>query len=566
VNVGRQTTLAAVISCVLACPWDAQANVSLKNGNFFIGFTDVIFQGGLEMKVERVYNSKTDFKGMFGWGWGTDYESYCTPELDGSILFHQYGGGAEVAFMPMSGSILPERAAGVLLEQALKTDRLASTRLGYTEYRHKLDRDASFRRDEEAAIRKSSKSTLRPAELPPPGTKLESHRFGYEVIDVRPDGLRRTKEGTSTQVFDRQCALSRIEDKNGNYVELTYRPGERSASGAPEIDMIRDNDGRELHYTWTGGLVTDIRTKDGHRATYRYVGSELVETKDVDGNVYRYRYSPDSRHDMIAIEYSDNTTMEITYVPPWKQESVHSVKDRDGTLTVYGYSIPDATRADVGVEVFGSNGDLISRSSYLYRFATTPQGESYDASLTTILDGDRTVTSYTPHGLPTLIEHGSEVTRFAYDDEGHVTLKDTPTESTELAYDLVVKKVVSVKRYPHLQPDKATTSEFRYDSKGNLVWALSSEGKELRLEYDDHGRIRAIQAVHGPTIRFEYNANSKPVRITQVGVGDITVTYSSNGEIEKVDSSAGRKIALEVTTVFQELLDVIRPAGVSLSF
>jgi hypothetical protein len=44
------------------------------------------------------------------------------------------------------------------------------------------------------------------------------------------------------------------------------------------------------------------------------------------------------------------------------------------------------------------------------------------------------------------------------------------------------------------------------------------------------------------------------------------VEYTVTGEIKRVDSTAGRKIALQVTSAFQNLLDIIRPAGVSLSF
>jgi hypothetical protein len=44
------------------------SNVSPKNGNFFIGYTDISYPGGLEPKIERVYNSKSWFKGIYGWG------------------------------------------------------------------------------------------------------------------------------------------------------------------------------------------------------------------------------------------------------------------------------------------------------------------------------------------------------------------------------------------------------------------------------------------------------------------------------------------------------------------
>src|SRR5689334_11683133 len=79
----------------------ASAHVSLKNGNFFIPFKDIIYPGGFEPKVERVYNSKTSFKGYFGWGWGTEYEVYLTVSPDGGVTVHEYGGGATNRFTPV---------------------------------------------------------------------------------------------------------------------------------------------------------------------------------------------------------------------------------------------------------------------------------------------------------------------------------------------------------------------------------------------------------------------------------------------------------------------------------
>ncbi|MGE0616855.1 MAG: DUF6531 domain-containing protein, partial [Bacteriovoracia bacterium] len=62
----------------LALAPTASSNVSLKNGNFFVAYRDLYYPGGFEPKVERVYNSKTGFQGIFGYGWGTEYEVYLT--------------------------------------------------------------------------------------------------------------------------------------------------------------------------------------------------------------------------------------------------------------------------------------------------------------------------------------------------------------------------------------------------------------------------------------------------------------------------------------------------------
>jgi hypothetical protein len=49
-------------------------------------------------------------------------------------------------------------------------------------------------------------------------------------------------------------------------------------------------------------------------------------------------------------------------------------------------------------------------------------------------------------------------------------------------------------------------------------------------------------------------------------VGSINVSYTNSGEIKKVESAAGRRVAVQVTSAIQNLVDIIKPAGVNLSF
>jgi predicted RecB family endonuclease len=57
----------------------------------------------------------------------------------------------------------------------------------------------------------------------------------------------------------------------------------------------------------------------------------------------------------------------------------------------------------------------------------------------------------------------------------------------------------------------------------------------------------------------------KPVEIEMEKVGVINVAYDNYGEIKKVESKAGAKMALQVTQAFQSLLSIVKPAGVNLN-
>ena len=91
----------------------------------------------------------------------------------------------------------------------------------------------------------------------------------------------------------------------------------------------------------------------------------------------------------------------------------------------------------------------------------------------------------------------------------------------------------------------------------------------LFLIYDSKGKISKMvdqeSASSRRVLAFKYNALGKPVEIEMEKVGKINVAYDNYGEIKKVESSAGHKMALQVTQAFQNLLTIVKPAGVNLN-
>ncbi len=107
------------------------------------------------------------------------------------------------------------------------------------------------------------------------------------------------------------------------------------------------------------------------------------------------------------------------------------------------------------------------------------------------------------------------------------------------------------------------SSEFQYDDKsGQLVKARTSEGKGIVLIYDGQGRIGQMVDQDKRKITFKYGMGSKPSEIVQDGVGAIAVSYDKGGNIRDVKSQGGRQIAISVAAAFQNLLEIIKPAGI----
>src|SRR4051812_48574640 len=96
----RYTLSLFFISALLLGIRPAGAAVNIRNGNFYMSYTDIEYSGGFEPQIERVYNSKTPFKGMFGWGWGSLYELHLELMPEGAIIVTEYGGGTTNYFAP----------------------------------------------------------------------------------------------------------------------------------------------------------------------------------------------------------------------------------------------------------------------------------------------------------------------------------------------------------------------------------------------------------------------------------------------------------------------------------
>src|SRR4051812_17273116 len=174
----------------------ALANVSLKNGNFFIGYTDIIYPGGFEPKMERVYNSKTPFKGMFGFGWGNEYEVFLTVSADGSVVVHEYGGGAEKRFSPIAFKSEELEKAVESIGAVAQKAGVAGTAEQLASYKKHLRTDAAFRNDEWEKFRSQNK--LQPRQLAN-NAKLTSNRFSYQFITKTTNGYVRTFDTGKTE-------------------------------------------------------------------------------------------------------------------------------------------------------------------------------------------------------------------------------------------------------------------------------------------------------------------------------------------------------------------------------
>jgi YD repeat-containing protein len=536
---GFSLTLVALLATSLA-----HAGVNLKNGNFYISYTDIVVPGGgKKLEITRTYNSKSTDVGWFGFGWGSEFETRLEISADGAIIVHEHGSGAKTRFTPKTAVDAVAAATKIVTEMKKKT---ALSEKAASDLIQKLANNAELRHT--YAMNFGVQATVAP------GSVLYSNDRGPQELFVTKEGYRRVHTDGRADLFNAMGQLVKISDKSGYFVGFTYKEG--------KLESIKDSQAKQIFFAWyPDGLVKEIWSAGDKKATYKYQDTDLVSSKDVGDNVYEYGY--DKSHNLSEIRYGDKTKLKVGYDP--KTFFVTEVVDRNGEKTKYEYG-SNPKNADnhywTIVTKPGFDGKPVA-NRYEYETKTTADGARYTYRILTEINGIKTDTIFAENSLPLKIARGNHVTNFEYNSNGLLTKKSsTKGDFVNIEYDDKINKIKKV-------VNNEGTTLFEYDAKGNLVKAANNQGKTVFLIYDTKGKISKMVDQESEASRrvlaFKYNALGKPVEIEMEQVGKINVAYDNYGEIKKVESSAGHKMALQVTQAFQNLLTIVKPAGVNLN-
>lgn len=522
----------------------AHAGVNLKNGNFYISYTDIVVPGGgKKLEITRTYNSKSTEVGWFGFGWGSEFETRLESSADGSIIIHEHGSGAKTRFTPKTAVDAVTASTKIVNEMKKKT---ALSEKAASDLIQKLANNAELRHT--YAVNFGVQATVAP------GSVLYSSDRGPQELYVTKEGFKRVHPDGRNDFFNNDGQLVKISDKSGYFVGFTYKNG--------QLDSIKDSQAKQIFFSWyPDGLVKEMWSAGDKKASYKYEETDLVYSKDVGENVYEYGY--DKSHNLAEIRYSDSTKLKVVYDP--KTFFVTEVTDRNSENTKYQYGADPKNQDNhywTVVTKPGFDGKPVS-NRYEYEIKTTADGSRYTYRILTEINGIKTDTIYGEHSLPMKIARGNHVTTFEYNAGGLLTKKSsTKGDFVNIEYDDKINKIKKV-------VNNEGTTNFEYDAKGNLVKAANNQGKTVFLIYDSKGKISKMvdqdSAASRRVLAFKYNALGKPVEIEMEKVGKINVAYDNYGEIKKVESSAGHKMALQVTQAFQNLLTIVKPAGVNLN-
>ena len=538
--------LLVIVLSLLLLPTFVFAGVNYKNGNFYRSFTVIKNPGGgKDLRIDITYNSRATRKGIFGFGIGSDYETYAEIMADGSVVIFENGSGARTRFTPrekVNGRVAARKIVNEMRKRNMIAGKMVKSLVT------KLAGNAELRQiyAQKYGVRASLAK----------GAVLYSNQRGLQELHVLGNGFKRVYSDKKVQHFNKDGNLIKIQDKYGYTVNFAYKNN--------KLAVIKDSQAKQIFFEWyPHGKVKSLSTVGDRKTTFKYKGNNLVQIFDVAKNVYKFEY--DSNHNMTAIKYKDGSRYRIAYKK--KTQFVSHVINRDGKKTKYTYkSNPKNPKRHYWTLITKTRrGKKKVTDRYEYEIKVRPDGSQYTYRTVTILNNFKTETIYSECcSLPLKITRGKQVTNFDYNSKGLLTRKASSNGSfAKLEYHKTLDKITKV-------VDNQGWTKFNYDKRGNLSKASNDKGKSVLLVYDRKGRIDRMMDYNKKTrkkrvLNFKYNAFGRPVVITMKKIGSIKVTYNNYGGIKKVTSKQGKKMAIQVTRIFQSLIEIVKPAGVSLT-
>jgi|GEM_PF-4787960 len=507
----------------------ADAYVTPRNGNFFIGYTDVAYPGGFEPSIERVYNSKSAFKGIFGWGWGVYLATYLEPHSDGTVSIYEYGGGTQKYFFRQGLSNDREEAVGTIVQLQKEQGLFGNTR-ELEDFREKIANDTSERGT--AVMSLSNKGLLARTQVPT-GVKL-TDVLGAIILRV-PEGYERRYPSGTFEQFDDQGRLTRVCRTDGRWIRMTYVNN--------HIQTLVDDRGRTMTFRFnTRNLVETIETDDARQAKYRYnERDQLIYSSDTSGNEYRYEYDP--RHNLTAIRYSDGTSTEMEYFPQEEHESIKSVKERDGISTTYAYVLngpypKGEVQYTVRATIVQPGANQRSESVFHIFEKTNGEGQGYLGELVIERGGLRTEARFNPRNFyAEWVRVGPVETSFKVDERerlvGITSNGKTTTRKYEGDSDRVTECSVSVAGAS--QP--ASWIRLKYD-QNRLKEFENSSGEKFAIEWEKNDSIKKITMGAGDFLKIAWDEYGRMagLELSKPGVNPSAakLNYTVDGVLTKV--------------------------------
>jgi YD repeat-containing protein len=543
------------VLCVCLANSPVFGGINLKNGNFVTTYLDIKqMKGGHELTLSRSYNSRSDYKGWFGYGWGSTFETYITVNADGSVMVHEFGGGAKTRFTPPEG-VDGYNAAAWLLDRGGELFSGSDEAFQYRTQRTE-ELAGSFALREEYAESHHIQKTLAA------GTVLYSHVRGNQKLTKTTDGYERQLQNRSIEVFDDRGRLIGKKGVYGYQVDFFY-----AKNG--QLETVRDNRGNQLFFAWhPDGLLQHVWSAGYGKAEYRYQDGLLIYSRDTAGNEYGYEYDPDRLLTAVG-KYDDDAIDKQRVEYTANTRRVAKIIEEDGAFSSYAYVFDAGDRNHYRVDVqtgqrsSGDQQDYMGEKveSFDYYTAAADDGYGYIRRVIIRRNGREEETLYLPTGQERMTRCQDELTLYRYNELGLlVEQRSTSGKFTLNEYRDATDLIVKVTK-------NDGWANYGYDEQDGLVHIEKSDGQKAAITYNDQGLMTAVTTNMGDevvTLQFSNNVFGNPSRVSVENGGEINIEYDDYGKMTNMTPNEGDEVVETIFSVFESILGTAQDAGVNL--
>lgn len=529
------------------------AIVDIRSAGYSKTFVDFKSETkGFEFTLERTYNSRSLFNGLFGFGWCSNFETNLETLPDNSIKVTECGGGLENFYY------LKNKSANITLQTDLILKQIQKKKIkmnvkNLKQLKKDLTQSQTLRADFLKAL--DIKGAVKKG--------LTYYRSGSssEYITVTNNGYKRTLPNGIKEVFSNQGKITRFFDKNGNAIDIKWKNN---------FVQAIDNLGNKLSLNLDSSTkkVKMAKFNKKIKASYKFVGEDLMRATNSYKETFTYTYN--SFHDLTQTTYPNKTTETIKYNQ--KKDWVVGFKDRKGCQESYKYAKnpknPDHYFSTVEKKC---GRKIVNKSKYEFWNKSLANGGKYLHRARAHVNGRlKTDIIYHPKfGSPVSFYKNGMRTHRTYYKNGFLRSKSNPYKIVEY------KKYISpcgkpssvIVKHKNTRTKKIVKTEvisFSFKPNCQLVRAKKSKDEWIKIGYDSRGRLTYMEDQSRKQINITWHKTlNKPETITRSGIGSIQVVYNKKGEVVdlKAGANSGPTIVSQVSSVFNSFLQTLAPVA-----
>lgn len=531
----------------------AMGLVDTINGNYSKTFVDFeIKSSAFPLTLERTYNSRSLYKGLFGMGWCSNLETRLDVLPDGTPQMTVCGGGMEVAFLTKNKVQNIDVQVNKIVS-AVKSQNKKLSPAYFKQLKQKLLKSRILRSE----FLRAYKIKGKPLEK----TLYSAEGRRNDTLEYNPKGFfRRILPSGTYQFFNFSTGkLIQVSDRTGNYIKFTWK--------GDQIQSAVDNKGQKIVFKYNNeDQIQSIQGFGKVLAHYEIKDEKLIKVKNKDG-VYRYEY--DDLYNLTKTYYpsdSSKTPIEsLTYNT--KKDWVTSFKNKKGCIEKYKYETNSNDPNHFWADVEKRCGKIITnKSRYEFWNRKSITGSLYLHRARQNVNGYiKDITYHPQFKRPLVVSQNNTSTKYSFYKNGLIKLKVSANQKVNFKnYHPKCRKPgqIVTENISGGKVIEQQTVMINYDKLSCLMNKVNrSDGRWVVLKRDANGRIAVMKDQSGREVNVAYNDfTDKPSVISQKGVGSITLEYDpKTGQTKGLKKGSDFLIASQVMRVFNGFLEIVRP-------